>query len=119
VRVLTAVGRRRKIVLALAIALCLAASAAAQRGRRGFGGGRFQTRLEPNAAYDGAFRFCRIMFRQNPNGDGGGWSVDYPRPISTLMPSLELTSTRRPERPAMQPCRLSATDASFKCHSSW
>jgi hypothetical protein len=94
VRVLTAVRRRRKIVLALAIALCLAASAAAQRGGRGFGGGRFQTRIEPNAAYDGAFRFCRIMFRQNPNGDGDGWSVDYPRADINLSYRLsELTST--------------------------
>ena len=24
-------------------------------------------------AYDGAFRFCRIMFRNSPDGDGAGW----------------------------------------------
>ena len=29
--------------------------------------------------YDGAFVFCRIAFRQSPDGDGNGWSVDYPR----------------------------------------
>src|SRR5438552_1247618 len=77
-RVRTAFGRRRKIAVALMIVWCLAATAAAQRARGGFGGGRF-ARLEPNAPYDGAFRFCRIMFRQNPYGDGNGWSVDYPR----------------------------------------
>ena len=81
-------------MVALAIAFSLAATAAAQRNRRGgFGGGRFQTRLEPNAPYDGAFRFCRIMFPQNPNGDGGGGSVDYPRADINLMYRLsELTA---------------------------
>jgi hypothetical protein len=62
---------RRRILAASFVALTLAASAAAQR--------RFAFRLPPNPPYDGAFMFCRIMFRQNPNGDGGGWSVDYPR----------------------------------------
>ncbi len=34
------------------------------------------------------------MFRQNPNGDGGGWSVDYPRADINLMYRLsELTAT--------------------------
>src|SRR5438034_8336504 len=86
-------GRRRlNLVVALAIAVSLAATAAAQRGRQ-FGGGRFQ-RLDPNAPYDGAFRFCRIMFRQNPNGDGNGWAVDYPRADINLQYRLsELTTT--------------------------
>ena len=86
--------RRRRIYVAAAIALCVAATAAAQRGGRGFGGGRF-TRREANAPYDGAFRFCRIMFRQNPSGDGDGWSVDYPRADINLSYRLsELTATR-------------------------
>src|SRR4026207_1447089 len=94
VRVLAAVRRPRESGPALAIAVSLAASVAAQRGRRGFGGGRFQTRIGPNAPYDGTFRFCRIMFRQNPNGDGDGWSVDYPRADINLSYRLsELTST--------------------------
>jgi hypothetical protein len=29
--------------------------------------------------YDGAFVFCRLAFRYSSDGDGGGWSVDYPR----------------------------------------
>jgi len=53
----------------------LAISASAQRRGR-FG---FRMSAPPNAPYDGAFRFCRIMFRNAANGDGGGWSVDYPR----------------------------------------
>ena len=65
--------RRHRIALALfAAGLSVAVSAAGQRSRFGF-------RIPPNPPYDGAFRFCRIMFRQNPNGDGGGWAVDYPR----------------------------------------
>jgi hypothetical protein len=93
-RVITLFRRQQKILTALAIAFSLAATAAAQRDRRGgFGGGRFQTRLQANAPYDGAFRFCRIMFRQNPNGDGGGWAVDYPRADINLMYRLsELTA---------------------------
>ena len=87
--------RRRTIAAALVVAIGLAATAAAQRGRfRGGAGGRFQQRFEPNAPYDGAFRFCRIMFRQNPVGDGGGWAVDYPRADINLPYRLsELTAT--------------------------
>src|SRR5580765_7861111 len=48
-----------------------------------------------NPPYDGMFQFCRIMFRQNPNGDGGGWSVDYPRADINFPYRLgELTATR-------------------------
>ncbi len=89
---MTRLRRYRPLVVALAIAVTCAAGAAAQR-RGGFGGGRF-IRLEPNAPYDGAFRFCRIMFRQNPSGDGDGWSVDYPRADINLSYRLsELTAT--------------------------
>jgi hypothetical protein len=78
-------------ILALLVASGLAGSAAAQRGRRG---GGFNVRLPPNPAYDGAFRFCRIIFRQNPYGDGDGWSVDYPRADINLTYRLsELTAT--------------------------
>ena len=81
-------GGVKAVLLSMAIAgLALASSAAAQRGRSAF-------RLPPNAEYDGAFRFCRIMFRQNPNGDGNGWSVDYPRADINLPYRLsELTTT--------------------------
>jgi hypothetical protein len=29
-------------------------------------------------SFDGAFNFCRAAFRDHPNGDGGGWTTDYP-----------------------------------------
>jgi len=104
--------------VALAIALCLAATAAAQRRRFG-GGGRFQTFIEPSAPYDGGFRFCRINFRQNPNGDGGGWAVDYPKADINLMYRLsELTATgvSRDSRGNYNHATLVLTDAElYKC----
>lgn len=50
---------------------------AAQRGigRLGRGTGL----LNQAWIYDGAFVFCRLAFDQSGGGDGGGWSVDYPR----------------------------------------
>src|SRR5262245_13489856 len=84
-----AFGSWRSILLALASVVSVAAGAGAQAGF----GGRFR-RLEPNVPYDGAFRFCRIVFRQNPYGDGNGWSVDYPRADINLSYRLsELTTT--------------------------
>ncbi len=42
--------------------------------------------------YDGAFRFCRVRFRNSPQGDGDGWFVDYPRADENLSQRLsELT----------------------------
>jgi hypothetical protein len=45
--------------------------AEAQR-RRGFGG--FTPWI-----YEGSFVFCRLAFQEASSGDGGGWSVDYPK----------------------------------------
>jgi Domain of unknown function (DUF4159) len=79
-------SKQKAIVLVL-VTLSVAASAAAQRRR-------FSQQVTANSPYDGAFRFCRIMFRQNPYGDGDGWSVDYPRADLNLPYRLsELTST--------------------------
>ena len=44
--------------------------------------------------FDGSWQFCRVAFRQNRNGDGGGWSVDYPRAdINMSIRLSELTKT--------------------------
>ena len=64
--------RHKKAVVLLVVGVCLAASAAAQRSR-------FFQRIPQNPKYDGAFQFCRIMFRRAAYGDGGSWDVDYPR----------------------------------------
>ena len=46
-------------------------------------------------SFDGAFNFCRIIFSQSNDGDGGNWSVDYPRADVNLSIRLsELTRTR-------------------------
>ena len=51
--------------------------------------------------FDGDFLFCRIVFRNAPNGDGGGWGVDYPRADINLSFRLsELTTTTGQPRPA-------------------
>jgi len=43
--------------------------------------------------YDGSFQFCRVVFRQG-YGDGGNWSVDFPRADENLSIRLaELTKT--------------------------
>src|SRR5262245_5197256 len=57
--------------------------------------GQFYTvRWATEKSFDGSFNFCRIWFRPNPYGDGGGWSVDYPRADENLMYRLsELTKT--------------------------
>ena len=80
---------RKKAVAVLVLGVSIAASAAAQRGRFGQ---RFS--IQQNPKYDGMFQFCRVMFRQNPYGDGDGWSVDYPRADINFPYRLsELTST--------------------------
>jgi hypothetical protein len=44
--------------------------------------------------FDGAFHFCRVIFRSDFRGDGGNWSVDYPRADINLSVRLsELTRT--------------------------
>jgi Domain of unknown function (DUF4159) len=77
----------------LLVALAVAGIAAAQRFRGG-GSQRGIRFLSSNPEYDGAFMFCRVQFRQNPQGDGNGWSVDYPRADINFPYRLsELTAT--------------------------
>ena len=70
----------------------LGASAAAQRlGGRGFGP---RAMFATAADFDGSFQFCRLVFQQASNGDGGGWGVDWPRADENLSIRLsELTKT--------------------------
>ena len=75
---------RVRIVVAVAVAIAMATAAAAQFQRRGGGRFGYGPRVGPNPAYDGAFMFCRIQFRNAPDGDGGGWFVDYPRADENL-----------------------------------
>jgi len=117
-------------VLASAIvitaALLLAATVEAQFGQRrgGRGGGRGGAALRTARVaqpddFDGKFQFCRIVFRNALDGDGGGWSVDYPRADENLSIRLsELTKTTISTDPSGAPNHLliRLTDAElFSC----
>lgn len=71
------------------------------------------------ADFDGAFHYCRGMYRTNARGDGAGWSADYPDADLNLSIRLsELTKTRVSRdatgRPNHLIVRLS-DDALFQC----
>jgi Domain of unknown function (DUF4159) len=82
----------RIAVALLIVALGAAAASAQRRGRGRF----FESIRSPTPeTFQGAFNFCRIMFAAAPEGDGGGWYVDYPRADVNLSIRLsELTKTR-------------------------
>ena len=84
--------RTWRAILIFAALLCAAVTAHAQfRGRGGFG---FRARTASPQDFDGSFHFCRIVFRNALEGDGGGWSVDYPRAdINFSLRLSELTKT--------------------------
>src|SRR5947207_9748725 len=87
---------RRRIVWMVAWGALVASVAVAQLrqrdGRRGFS--QREERFATIADFDGTFQFCRVVFRQASNGDGGNWSVDYPRADENLSIRLsELTKT--------------------------
>jgi hypothetical protein len=76
-------------------------------------------RMARPADFDGTFQFCRIMFTDNPRGDGGDWSVDWPRADINLSIRLsELTKTAVGKAPAGDPNHLLlrlSDDALFQC----
>jgi uncharacterized protein DUF4159 len=95
--------------LAVVVALC-AAGVAAQQFRRG--GRRFGEPIRPATpdSFDGFFNFCRIMFPNAYDGDGGNWAVDYPRADVNLSIRLgELTRTHISVQPSGEPNHLVMT----------
>src|SRR3954464_13284846 len=74
---------RGRLAITLVLLLLVATAAAAQfrPGGRGFGG---QVRYAAPEDFDGGFQFCRVVFNMAPNGDGGNWSVDWPRADENL-----------------------------------
>jgi hypothetical protein len=88
--------KRRALRLAIglgiaAILLCAAVTVEAQFRRGGFG---FGAQTATAKDFDGSFQFCRIVFRNALEGDGGGWSVDWPRAdINFSIRLSELTKT--------------------------
>jgi len=86
--------RRRSVISAAAVACALTATvASAQFGRGGFfgfGAGRIATAQD----FDGRFHYCRIVYRQSPDGRDGSWRTDYPRAdINFSIRFSELTRT--------------------------
>jgi len=82
--------------VALILVLVVAATVSGEGQRRGGGGrgGGFGVRPAVPEDFDGSWQFCRVAFRPNRNGDGAGWSVDYPRADINLSIRLsELTKT--------------------------
>ena len=94
-----------RLIGGLLVAVALASLASAQGRRRGFGGfGGFRgaaIKMATPADYNGNFLFCRVLFRNAPDGDGDGWGVDYPRADINLTFRLseltKITVTREAE----------------------
>ena len=107
-QVLSYTERVRTIALILAILIAAAAAGDAlvvsefpiasdrervERQRRG-GRGGFNVSPAAPEDFDGLFQFCRVAFRGNRAGDGGGWGVDFPRAdINMSIRLSELTKT--------------------------
>jgi Domain of unknown function (DUF4159) len=84
-------GRFRRLACGLLLAVCIATAASAQFRSRFRGP---SAKMATPEDFDGNFLFCRILFRNAPYGDGGGWGVDYPRADINLTFRLsELTTT--------------------------
>jgi hypothetical protein len=82
-----------KWTVGLIVALVVAGGLVSAQGRRGgrFGG---TVPMATPESFDGAFHFCRLAFRGDRNGDGGGWSVDFPRAdVNFSIRFSELTKT--------------------------
>ena len=110
-------GRLLAAFVVAALAAGGVASAQRRRGGGGFGGGGFFRGPAPKMMtagdYNGAFLFCRIVFRNAPDGDGGGWGVDYPRADINLtfrLSELSKTPVTRDERDGYNHVVLRLTD---------
>src|SRR5262245_21323091 len=93
-------GNRRRLRIArsamVVLALIVVTTVVYAQRRGGFGAPRYrQARYSSMAELDsGRFQFCRVVFSQIPGGDGGDWSVDWPRADENLSIRLsELTKT--------------------------
>src|SRR5213076_356286 len=91
------IARIATVVAALILITSVVYAQRGRGGRGGFGGrnGYRQARYSTMDEVDsGAFQFCRVAFSQIPGGDGGDWSVDWPRADENLSIRLsELTKT--------------------------
>ena len=87
----------RASITAAVLAAVLTASAAYAQVY--FRGARFP--MATANSFDGAFQYCRAMFRGIQGGDGGGWATDYPDAdlnFSTRLGELTKTPISRDKR---------------------
>ena len=107
---------RSLAVAAVLVAMLIGGVSAQRRGGRG---GRYGPQIPANPTYDGAFMFCRIMFRNASNGDGNGWYVDYPRAdenLSFRFSELTTTSVSRDALGNFNHAVIQLTDAAELSH---
>ena len=111
---------RLGLLVATAVAvLAVAGTAAGQFGRRG-GRSRYMTvPLATRQSFDGRFNYCRVYYRNNPYGQGGGWATDYPESdINFSIRLSELTKTNvafdGPNQPRHLVVRLT-DDELYRC----
>jgi len=116
--------RRRSVIIVLALFAILAVSVVveAQFRRRGGGGGfgrGFGVRVAKPEDFVGGFQFCRVAFNSDFRGDGGNWSVDYPRADINLSIRLsELTKAYVSKDSSGEPVPLLirlTDDVMFEC----
>jgi hypothetical protein len=85
---------RPVVALVVLAVLLFSAAAAAQFGRRGQRFRQPRAVLATPADFEGAWHYCRAVYTQNPRGDGGGWSTDYPSAdVNLSIRFSELTKT--------------------------
>ena len=100
------------VALALALAAVTTLTVSAQRRRSG------AIAIASDRDFDGGFQFCRIAFRQSPDGDGGGWSVDYPqadRNVSVRLSELTRAAVRLPGGEPQHLVLRLTDDTLFRC----
>ncbi|HUE85322.1 MAG TPA: DUF4159 domain-containing protein [Vicinamibacterales bacterium] len=114
---------KRVVVAAVAAILIAATTALAQRGwGRGYGRGEggIPPRFAQASDFDGAFQFCRLMYRQvRAHQRGLGWGTDYPdAEINFSIRLSELTKTPVSRSAAGKPNHFvvrPTDDALFQC----
>jgi hypothetical protein len=116
---LSHVVARLLLTLVGATAICAASVSVAQAqfGRGGFFGRG--ARIATPEDFDGRFHYCRVVYRQAFEGDGGSWRTDYPRADTNIMIRLsELTKTNVSFDQGRQPRNLLVNlggDELFRC----
>lgn len=100
------------------IILCavLAASGMSHAAQRGW---RRTPQLATSNDHDGAFHYCRVMYRSNRYGDGGSWTTDFPdADVNLSVRFSELTKARVSRDAAGEPRPLVVRltdDTLFQC----